>query len=253
MVGVGLYASENWVYSTTMSKSVFEFFEHFNKYGFGCISFQEGSPLPKLEVENTIPTLSDICNDQNEIEAIFLNKKGFTYMFIVLMIDCRTLGNEISGVTPAVPYQTPAFYAEHEQEFLPFVHERLKYVFYKAKNSQWVERMAHNVIEHMKNEQTRWFVVDEFIDKYMTPFIQRNYCTTDTSEDPKDRKYVTVGAMYGNMHTFLCGTKRKRSPVSKLNSDIIAKIFDHMQISAYPNVKWNSFGTNSVRPKQRHS
>ena len=221
------------------------FFMCYSKSGYDCVPFKEGSPLPKLEIDRTTPTLSDMCNDQHKINLAFIDQKSISYMFIVLMVDCKTLGDKISGVSSIERYSDKTFYHNHEQEFFQFVFERLKYVFQKDRNSQWVDNMAHIVIATMQKENSCFFGID-FIDKHMTPFIQRNYCTTDDAEDPKDRKYVTVGAMYGKLHTFLCGTKRKRSPVSRLNSDIIAKIFDHMQITAYPDVKWNSFGTKRL-------
>jgi hypothetical protein len=229
-----------------MSVPQYGFFIIFDKFKYECFPFKEGSPFPKLDMDKTIPTLSDMCNDRNELDIQFLSSEGLTNMFLILSVDLKTLGHEISGLSLHERDSIGNFYHVHEDQFSNFVFSRLKYVFSKEKNNSWVESTTRIMIEHMKEQRTCWFRVDEFIDKYMTPFIQRNYCTTDDSEDPKDRKYVTVGAMYGKLHTFLCGTKRKQSPVSQLNSDIIAKIFDHMQISAYPNVKWNSFNSKLI-------
>jgi hypothetical protein len=222
------------------------FHKVFNGTGFECVPFEYGSPMPKLDIDKSIPTLTDMCSDQNKLDKQFLSTSGLNHMLLILCVDCNTFGLEISGVPIQTRNSIGNFYHIYEDDFFFFVYTRLKYVFNKEKNNQWVEQLARNMTNHMKEKQTSWFGIDEFIDKYMTPFIQRNYCTTDDSEDPKDREYVTVGAMYGKLHTFLCGTKRKQSAVSKLNSDIIAKIFDHMQISAYPDVKWNSFNSKLI-------
>ena len=115
----------------------------------------------------------------------------------------------------------------------------LKVIFDKPKNDEWVLAKARKYVDLAMDPSAEFDISNRFFYESMTPLIQRNYCVCGDTPNPE----YTVGEMYACLHTFLCGTKRKASPISKLGADITTKIFDHLEIrSPGPNsVAWRSF------------
>ena len=228
-----------------------EFYEQYSRGGWSY-EVVGGSPAPKYDIDPSVPTLSDIAGGDNMISNQFASSTvGVWWLFASIYNDIVKLSDELmEGERVYVPQEKFALCVSKTPDI--FFHEitkRLRYIFYRKKDNAWVSKIAMEYIE-MAKAPNQYYPEPSYFFSFqnMRPFIERNYCCIKRSSQEEESE-MPVGEMYANLHTFLCGTKRKSHPISKLGSDVLIKIFDYLQITGpRPNfTPWKSFGEKRIR------
>ena len=201
----------------------------------------EGSPPPKLLLDSSIPTLSDICDDKNLLSSAFRGDIGVYLLFSSVQSE---VNKELAALIGSENYHVEEMSRcidDNKDMFTQLVVTTLKKVFYKDKNSEWVAKVANAYIEYVVNNAIQHHIglaADLFVMTHMKPFIHRNFCMMG---DNFRTNNLTTGSMYNMLYTFLGGTKRSSSIVSKLGADVVAIIFDHLNIRSNPDMPWMPF------------